>query len=104
MESVNRGLFANALSKINMETGEITAWRGSEFCHPAEAIFVPRTGELDDSPEDDGLVVASVTDVREDQRDFLLFLDARNMTEIGRVNFDESLPFGSHGYSSKYVV
>lgn len=101
MESVNRGHFANALTKIDMETGQTIAWRGNEFCHPAEAIFVPRTKEIDDTAEDDGLVIASVTDAREDQKDFLVILDARTMTEVGRVNFDESIPFGSHAYLSK---
>lgn len=102
MESVNRGHFANALTKVDMETGSTVAWRGNEFCHPAEAIFIPRTKELDDGAEDDGLVVASVTETRSDQKDFLVFLDARTMAEIGRVNFDDSIPFGSHAYLSKY--
>ncbi len=97
LESVNRGHFANSLTKVDMETGLSLAWRGNEFCHPAEAVFVPKSGQ---AAEDDGLVVASVTDVREDQRDFLLFLDARSMTELARVNFDMSLPFGSHAYLS----
>ena len=95
---MNKGPFANALSKVDMESGQITAWKGNEFCHPAEAMFIPRTKDLDDTLEDDGLIVATVTDVREDQKDFFLFLDAKTMTEISRVNFDESIPFTSHAY------
>ena len=35
VESVNRGHFANAVTKVDMETGETKAWRGDEFQHPA---------------------------------------------------------------------
>ena len=49
-----------------------------------------------------GLVVASVTDVRPDEKDFLVFLNASSMEEIGRADFDESIPFGSHAYLDKY--
>ena len=88
-----------ALSKINMETGEIFTWTtGNGFCHPAEALFIPRTQELDDNPEDDGLIVATVTDVRENHKDFFVFLEAKTMTEVARVNFKESIPFTSHAY------
>ena len=71
LESVNKGSFANKVTKVNMETGESLAWHGGDFCHPAEAVFIPRTSDIDDSAEDDGLVVASVTDVRPDEKDFL---------------------------------
>ena len=42
------------------------------------------------------MIVTTVTDVREDQRDFLLFADARNMTEVARANFDVDIPMSSH--------
>ena len=103
MESVNRGFFANALTKVHLNTGECVAWRGDEFCHPMEAVFIPRCEDSSvETGEDDGLVVASVTDVRQDHKDFLVFLDARNMAEVARVSFDEGLPFGSHGYLGQY--
>jgi hypothetical protein len=38
---VNRGHFANSVTKIDMETGETVAWLGDNFTHPSEAIFVP---------------------------------------------------------------
>ena len=103
MNSVNRGPFANALTKVNMETGQSVAWRGEEFCHPSEAVFIPTTKDVDDdTPEDDGLVVAAITDVREDQKDFLVFLDARTMTELARASFDESIPFSSHAHLDQF--
>ena len=98
LESVNRGPFANALSKVDMETGQVIAWRGNEFCHPSEAVFIPRTKAIDDAAEDDGLVAACVTDVRQDHQDFLVFLDARTMSEVARVHFDQSFPLSSHAY------
>ena len=90
---MNRGHFANSVTKIDMETGETVAWRGDIFTHPSEAIFIPNPEAIS---EDDGLIVASVTDVRAEEKDFLLFLDARNMTEIARANFDDQIPFSSH--------
>ena len=104
MESVNRGFFANALTKIHLDSGKCLSWRGDEFCHPMEAVFVPRirSHELDSASEDDGLVVSSVTDTRQDHKDFLLFLDAKSMSEVARVHFDERIPFGSHGYLGQY--
>ena len=40
VESINRGHFANAVTKVDMETGETTAWRGDEFQHPAGTIQI----------------------------------------------------------------
>ena len=107
LESLNKSCpFANALTKVNLETGETLAWRGTEFCYPSEAVFIPRTPEILDEvcAEDDGIIVASVTNVLPDERDFLIFLDARTMSEIGRAMFDESIPFASHAYLAKYDV
>ena len=87
---MNRGHFANSVTKVDMETGETVAWQGDTFTHPSEAVFIPNP---EATSEDSGLIVASVTDVREDVKDFLLFLDARNMTEIGRASFDDEVPF-----------
>ena len=103
--SFYKGPFANSVTKVNMETGEILAWHaGDEFCHPAEALFIPRTSTSGSASEaeDDGVVVASVTNVNPDQKDFLVFLEAQTMKEIGRAHFDESIPFASHTYLSKY--
>lgn len=48
--------------------------------------------------EDDGILVTTVTDVRPAERDFLLFLDARNMSEVARANFDVDIACGNHGF------
>jgi hypothetical protein len=69
LNSVNRGHFANAVTKVDMESGETIAWRGDTFSHPSEAIFIPNPNA---ASEDDGLIVSSVTDVRDDVDDFLV--------------------------------
>lgn len=94
LNSVNRGYYANAVTKVNMNTGKTVAWRGDEFSHPAEIVMIPNPATC---TEDDGVIIASVTDVRDDHKDYLVFIDARNMTEIARANFDEPIPF--HGHS-----
>ncbi len=95
LESVNKGHCANAITKVNMKNGETLVWRANEFSHPCEVAFIPKAK---DGAEDDGLIVASVTDVRDDQKDFLVFLDPKTMTELGRASFDESIPFSTHVY------
>ncbi len=91
------GVFAHSVTKIDVEGGGgsdvLVAWRGDDFQHPSEAIFVPGGGDA----EDDGVIVTAVTDTRESEKDFLLFLDPRNMSEIARANFDTKIPFGGHG-------
>ena len=42
------------------------------------------------------MIVTTVTDVRSDQRDFLLFVETKNMTEVARANFDVDIPMSSH--------
>ena len=71
LNSVNRGHFANSVTKVDMESGETVAWRGDNFSHPAEAIFIPNPNP---ASEDDGIILSAVTDVRDDVKDFLLFL------------------------------
>jgi len=34
LNSINRGHFANAVTKINLENGQTIAWRGDNFSHP----------------------------------------------------------------------
>eukprot|EP00095_Tigriopus_kingsejongensis_P007905 snap_masked-scaffold132_size323655-processed-gene-2.5 protein:Tk07905 transcript:snap_masked-scaffold132_size323655-processed-gene-2.5-mRNA-1 annotation:"-carotene 9 -oxygenase" len=100
MNSVNRGFFANAITKVNMDTGETVCWKEEEFCHPAEAMFIPKPAQNEGGSmfEDDGIIMASVTDVREDHKDFIVFLDARTMAETARAKFDDTIAFASHAY------
>lgn len=93
LNSINRGPFSNALTKIDLTSGELKAWRGDEFCHPAEPVFIPKPGS---SSEDEGVLAATVTDTREDHNDFVVFIEAKNMTELARANINDPIPFTSH--------
>ncbi|XP_040568304.1 beta,beta-carotene 15,15'-dioxygenase-like [Lepeophtheirus salmonis] len=89
-----RNSFSNSITKIDVDTGMTTVWKtGDEFEHPSEIVFVPNPSG---SCEDDGVIISCVTNSKDRQGSFLVFLNARNMREIARANFDEPIPFGSH--------
>lgn len=104
--------------KFDIEKREAKYWL-EEFCYPSEPIvshfrsiiskgyhslrqilsilqFVEKPDAVD---EDDGLILSSV--VREDDphKVFLLILDAKSFTEIGRVTFTtpSTIPADFHG-------
>lgn len=83
------GPFRNTLLKVNTETKDIQTWKMDEYSYPGEAYFIPNPGSTD---EDDGILLSTVTDVRKDHTDFLLILDAKTMTEIGRAYVDCHIP------------
>lgn len=60
-----------------------------EYSYPGEAYFIPNPDSKD---EDDGILLSTVTDVRKDHSDFLLILNAKSMTEIGRAYVDSHIP------------
>ncbi|XP_040571425.1 beta,beta-carotene 15,15'-dioxygenase [Lepeophtheirus salmonis] len=89
-----RNNFANSITKIDMETGMTTVWKtGDKFEHPSEIVFLPNPSG---SSEDDGVIISCVSNSGDRQGSYLVFLNARNMREIARANFDEPIPFGSH--------
>lgn len=77
-----------------METGETWVWRGNQYQYIAEPVFISSPNAVE---EDDGVVIASVADVRKGAQDFLLLVDARTMTELGRASIDAPLPTSVHG-------
>lgn len=77
-----------------METGETLLWRGNPYQYIAEPVFISSPTAVE---EDDGVVIASVADVRKGAQDFLLLVDARTMTELGRASIDAPLPTSVHG-------
>ena len=69
------------LIQMRSKVGKHGNWRAFclarwGFCHPAEAVFIPWNSRIDDSAEDNELFVASATDVRPDEKEFLVFLSA----------------------------
>lgn len=80
--------------KVDTETGEFKTWKENEFTFPGEAQFVSRPGAVS---EDDGVLLAAVTDVRKGTPDFLLVLDAKDLSEIARAEVDVHVPNVIHG-------
>ncbi|KAJ6782870.1 hypothetical protein PWT90_07964 [Aphanocladium album] len=92
----NRGLatVADALVKTDLRTGDALIWCGARGHSPGEAIFVPRPGAVD---EDDGVLLSIVLDGSA-QKSYLLCLDAKSMTELGKAEADFPIGIGFHGF------
>ncbi|KAJ3212488.1 hypothetical protein HDU67_003779 [Dinochytrium kinnereticum] len=72
-----------------------------KHCYPGEPVFLPRPGGVE---EDDGVLVSVVLRGREWKEEgvnstFLLFLDAKDLTEVARAEMPAPhvVPFGFHG-------
>lgn len=92
----SRGLstaIGECLAKTDLATREALVWRGPAGHTPGEAIFVARPDAVD---EDDGVLLSVVLDGA-GQRSYLLCLDAKTMTEMGRAEADFAISFGFHG-------
>ena len=62
-------------------------------CYAGEPVFVR---EPDGADEDAGVLLAVVLDARTGTS-FLLVLDARDLSELGRAHVPQHVPFGFHG-------
>ena len=62
----------------------VGAWRNPELL-VSEPVFVPKGDK--DSSEDDGVVLSLLTKKKEPNYAGLLILDARDMSEVARVDF-----------------
>lgn len=87
-----RNEFYNQLVKIDLLTGQATAWRQEGF-YPGEGVFIPRP---DRKTEDDGLILSIVLDAAK-EHSFLLVLDAQTMQEQARAFLPHPVLFGYHG-------
>jgi len=82
----------SSIIKIDVTTKESKEWT-QEDCYPAESLFIPNP---EGKEEDDGILMSIVLDTKA-QKTFLLILDAKTMTEIGRAVVPQVVPFGFHG-------
>lgn len=89
-----QGNFKNSMAKVDVETGNTLVWRGTDCQYLSEPVFVPAPDAVD---EDDGIVLATVNDVRPGCSDFMIILDARTMEEIARCKTSIRVPIGIHG-------
>ncbi|GFF31336.1 beta,beta-carotene 15,15'-monooxygenase [Aspergillus udagawae] len=98
---VNRGhtSFFDAIGKVDLEKQTVQYWGSETTPHtPSEPIFIPDgTGEAEDA----GYLLSVVLD-GETGKSFLVCLDARTLTEVGRAEHDHAISFGLHG--SHYPV
>lgn len=82
----------DGIMKLDCETQETRLWA----CHghsPSEPIFVANPEGVN---EDDGVLLSVVLDGKRG-RSYLLCLDARNLTELGRADVNGAVGFGFHG-------
>lgn len=85
-------MLANTLVKVDMSTGERTAWQG-ERCSVGEPTFI---ADPDDDAEDAGSLVSVVVDARRGTS-FIVVLNARTMQEVCRADTPETVPHAFHG-------
>lgn len=88
----SKSRFVDGLGKFDAGTRTTLFWE--KHAHtPGEAIFVPDpTGKA----EDDGVLLSVVLDGLKGSS-YLLCLDARNMSELGRAEVGGAIGFGFHG-------
>ncbi len=105
----NRGYstLLDSLAKTDLETRETLFWDNPQGHTPGEAIFVSRPrgpddgeGELD---EDDGVLLSVVLDGF-NKTSYLLCLDAKTMTEMGRAECEWAVALGFHGLHTSTIA
>ncbi|EAW22125.1 putative dioxygenase [Aspergillus fischeri NRRL 181] len=93
---VNRGYtsFFDGIGKVDLETQTVQYWGSETTPHtPSEPIFIPDgTGEAEDA----GYLLSVVLN-GETGTSYLVCLDARTLTEVGRAEHDHAISFGLHG-------
>jgi all-trans-8'-apo-beta-carotenal 15,15'-oxygenase len=90
------------IGKINVTTGETLTWLAGSNGYVNEPTFIPRQGAQGGcyteviGQEDDGWVVVMIYDGEKDQS-AIVVLDARDLTQVARLNLKHHVPFGLHG-------
>ncbi|KAM9391492.1 beta-carotene 15, 15-dioxygenase 2, like [Pholidichthys leucotaenia] len=84
---------SDSLLKMDVHTKELKVWRYHGL-YPSEPVFVasPKATE-----EDDGVVLSVIITPRKEKSTFLLVLDAKTFTELGRAEVPVNIPYGIHG-------
>ncbi|XP_078538129.1 carotenoid-cleaving dioxygenase, mitochondrial-like isoform X2 [Lissotriton helveticus] len=86
-------LVGDSLIKMDVETKLTKVWRQTGF-YPSEPVFVPLP---DATEEDEGVILSVVITPNQTNRTFLLLLDAKTFSEIGRAEVPVQIPCGFHG-------
>ncbi|OAL39881.1 hypothetical protein AYO20_00793 [Fonsecaea nubica] len=92
ISDTGKSTFVDGLIKYDAETHATTRW-SVHGQSPGEPIFVPDP----QSGDEDGGVLLSVVLDGTAGKSYLLVLDAKTMTEVGRAHVDGVIGFGFHG-------
>jgi len=87
-----RSSFFDGVAKTDLETGEVVYWM-AEHHTPGEPIFV---ADPEGTAEDAGVLLVVVLD-GDRGTSYLLVLDARDLSEVGRAEVEGVVAFGFHG-------
>lgn len=85
-------LYSESLCKVDTITKQVWKWE-QEGCSAGEPVFVPSPQP---KSEDDGIILSVVLD-RKHGQSFLLLLNAKDFTEIGRALAPHAIPPELHG-------
>uniref|UniRef100_A0A3Q3VYW4 Uncharacterized protein n=1 Tax=Mola mola TaxID=94237 RepID=A0A3Q3VYW4_MOLML len=85
-------VFADSLLKMDVHTKELKVWRYPGL-YPSEPVFVASPNAIE---EDDGVVLSVIITPRK-KSTFLLVLNAKTFTELGRAEVPVNIPYGTHG-------
>lgn len=98
----SRGLstLSDGLVKTDVDTKLIALWAAPKGHTPGEPIFVGRPGGEN---EDDGVLLSVVLDGF-GKHSYLLCLDAKTMTELGKADVPVAVGFGFHGIHHKATL
>ncbi|KAM9299371.1 carotenoid-cleaving dioxygenase, mitochondrial-like [Gastrophryne carolinensis] len=86
-------LVGDSLLKVDVETKKAKVWKEDGY-YPSEPIFVPHPDSVE---EDDGVILSAVLTPHQNKNTFLLILNAKDFTEIGRAEVPVQIPYGFHG-------
>lgn len=78
-----KGNYGNTICKFDVENRTVLTWKHTDEFFPGECIFVARPGS---TVEDDGVLLCVVLSTNESYSHFLLILDGKTFTEIGRAD------------------
>ncbi|KAM5475360.1 putative torulene dioxygenase [Microsporum audouinii] len=103
VNSTGKSTFFDGLVKMDIKTHEAKYW-SHHGQNAGEPIFVPRSKanptdashDGNDEDEDDGVLLSVVLDGLSG-KSYLLVLDAKTMTEVGRAEVNGAIGFGFHG-------
>ena len=100
-----RSFFEGSCTKINFRTKEVEVWRPNKHTIVGECAFIPRMNRAQHNTaarctedEDDGYLIVPTLDLRDEYPDYIYFLNAKTMEEVGRVKFDVRLIPSLHGH------